>query len=460
MLGLESYFINFLFTNEGVVVWRCIISIYLMDYKVPKYLTTTVENLYNEYIEEYGQQVILKLTESKKTKIYQAVACFVYNAMYQVSFGRDEVPVVLHKETYSLPLIYNGTKVNRKVSYTFSRSVFDWLHYSGRGNLTVGCIGSWVMKGGILVPDKTISSSMRLSEELYEHLKTICYKSRIPTIPSVLEIRNSDKKPVVTPLPFYQKEVVQMLNKYNKMTRSSMIEVGEECYDIQLKKVYNNSSFEQGGRSFVIGDGAKIMERGIRPKIRIDGEPTVEIDFKSLHPRIAATLDGIELDVDFDPYAITLPNYEDRTCRYFGKFASLILLNSGISVDPKGVASWWESRRNLANMMFVEGVVPKLVEEGKCPKFIDYTAIIEAIVERNDYIRLWFHEPKGLLLQNIDSKIMDLVIGHFNSIGEVIIPVHDSIIVKERFKDEGIEVMRGCFEQVLGSSHNCVIEVK
>jgi hypothetical protein len=52
---------------------------------------------------------------------------------------------------------------------------------------------------------------------------------------------------------------------------------------------------------------------------------------------------------------------------------------------------------------------------------------------------------------------MDLIISRFNEMGEIIIPVHDSIVVKEKLEPVAREIMEGCFSQVLGNSFNCVI---
>ena len=43
------------------------------------------------------------------------------------------------------------------------------------------------------------------------------------------------------------------------------------------------------------------------------------------------------------------------------------------------------------------------------------------------------------------------------TVWEIIIPVHDSIVVKEKLEPVAREIMEGCFSQVLGNSVNCVI---
>lgn len=437
------------------------IIIYLLDHKIPKYLLPLSGEMIDLYMQEYGEKILNKVTANKKLKIRQAMDCFCYNAVYHLSFFRDDVPVVLNREAFSLPLIYNGVLVNRKVSYTYTKSILDWLHWSGRAELHKGRVLDWHMVNGKRSPLEVVSSKLILGEELADKMKEYCDKRKILTARSVVEVRDKDKKAVVKKLGEYQKEIVGVLNHYNELTRTVTIAVDEDVFDIQLKKVYSNESFEDGGRNYIMGSNVSqdMMKRDIRPKITIDGEATVELDFKALHPRLAATIEGVELNKDFDPYSIELVDYDPKVARYFAKWATLILLNTGIDFE-KGRFNVRRAQQALSKALREDGKQQGFIDSGLCPKYIDLKGVIAAVLERNDYIRLWFHEPRGLLLQNIDSRIIDLVIGHFNKLGEIIIPIHDSIIVKESYLDEGINTMIGCFEQVMGSSYNCIVEKK
>jgi len=210
--------------------------------------------------------------------------------------------------------------------------------------------------------------------------------------------------------------------------------------------------------------GAGVITREDRSILTIDGEDTIELDFKALHPRMAATLDGIILDKDFDPYSIEVSNMEPQVARYFGKWAVLILLNTGMTVGANGKFSFNTARKALISQLrgreevdYANRVLTLKGTSYKLPDFIDYSDIIQKCLERNDYIRLWFTESSGLRLQNYDSKIMDLIISRFNEMGEVIIPVHDSIVVKKKLSEVAIEIMTGSFKEVLGNTYNCII---
>lgn len=435
---------------------------YLLDYKIPKYLEGIVDKMYGMYMSEYGSKV-MKLTPSKQTKLRQAMSCFCYNAVYNLSFNHSEFTITLDEEAYSKPLIYNCTKINRKVSYTYTKSILDWMHSTGKIILTKGGITEWLLdQDGSFKPKTIKSSTVELSEYLIDILKDVADKRKLYTQPSVIEVRGLDGKPVSKRLGVYEKEMVSSLNTYNTLARSVQIGIGDSVIDVQLKKVFNNGSFDLGGRNYMVGAG--VVSKEDRKVITLDGEETVELDFKALHPRMAATIDGIELDKDFDPYQISIEGMTQEVSRYFGKWAVLILLNTGMSVKQSGGFSFNTARKaiiaKLKERKEIDLDKKELTLNGvsyKLPTYIDYSDIISKCLERNDYIRLWFHESSGLKLQNYDSKIMDLIISRFNEMGEIVIPVHDSIVVKKKLEPIAREIMDGCFSQVLGSSINCVI---
>lgn len=438
------------------------IIIYLLDYKIPKYLEGIVDKMYGMYIEEYGSKVV-RLTPSKHTKAIQAMSCFCYNAVYNLSFNHREFKITLDEDAYSKPLIYNCTKINRKVSYTYTKSILDWMHSTGKIKLTKGGVTEWFLESDGTFKPKTIkSSTVELSDYLIELFIESADKRKLNTLPSVLEVRDTNGKSISKRLGAYEKEMVRSLNVYNTIARTVQIGIGDSIIDVQLKKVFNNGSFDLGGRNYMVGAG--VVSKEDRKIITLDGEETVELDFKALHPRMAATIDGIELDKDFDPYQISVDGMAPEVSRYFGKWAVLILLNTGMSVKQSGGFSFNTARKaiiaKLKERKELDLDKKELALNGvtyKLPTYIDYSDIISKCLERNDYIRLWFHEASGLLLQNYDSKIMDLIIGRFNEMGEIIIPVHDSIVVKKRLETEAREIMFGCFSQVLGNSVNCII---
>jgi hypothetical protein len=99
-------------------------------------------------------------------------------------------------------------------------------------------------------------------------------------------------------------------------------------------------------------------------------------------------------------------------------------------------------------------------ERGMVPEFLELKYLCGKLLEHNPYMREYAFTGCGLDLQNLDSRIMDIVIEHFTFKGEFILPVHDSIVVRESLKDEAVDVMTKAFAQVMGSADNCIVEVK
>lgn len=419
--------------------------------------------MYDVYIEEYGSKVF-KLTTNKQTKIRQAMQCLCHNIVYHLAFGGNSVEVVLNSNAYNQPLIYNATKINRKVSYTYTRSIIDWLVHSDRATLTKGGIEDWHLAEDGSFSPKTVSCSyLEVGEWVMELFQEVVDKRKIPTMPSVLEVRDRYGEVVTKRLGLYEKEVVILLNQYNQLARNTTIEVGDTFCDVQIKKVYNNSSFEQGGRNYITN--TVNFRREERKLIKLDGVNTIELDFEALHPRIAATIEGVELDKDFDPYQIELDGYDPVLARWLGKWSTLILLNAGVQVTQQGLYSVNKARKALISALrkreevcFSTMTVRIKGKVYQLPQYVDYTEILTKALERNDYARLWFYECRGLTLQNLDSKIMDMIISKFNEMGEIVVPVHDSIVLKEHLADKGREIMQGCFRQVLGNDINCIIK--
>lgn len=90
-------------------------------------------------------------------------------------------------------------------------------------------------------------------------------------------------------------KILTLLNNHSKsyfknIERRSFVEDNIKLYDFLTKKNYLIPSIgneRSGGR---VVDSFTLMPSWIRTKIKIDGEPIVEVDFKALHPNIAMSL--------------------------------------------------------------------------------------------------------------------------------------------------------------------------
>ena len=209
----------------------------------------------------------------------------------------------------------------------------------------------------------------------------------------------------------------------------------------------------------MIGKGAELMKKIARQELTINGESVVEIDFKSLHPRLVAEIVGVTLPDDFDPYGIHLEGYDTDCLRAICKLIVLCIFNatsenSAIGAVRKELSSLYEDEeRTIKTLDYWK-------ENNYVPEIIELKQISKLLKQHNDYAVPYMFTGYGMDLQNLDSRIMDCVVEHFTMNDEFVLPVHDSIVIRESLKDESIRVMRVAYKQVMGTDNNCKLEVK
>lgn len=177
-----------------------------------------------------------------------------------------------------------------------------------------------------------------------------------------------------------------------------------------LYRVFNNGSWEQGGRFY--GGWWIALAKELRPYIIINGSRTVELDYKCMHPRLCYHLEGIACPPDADLYAI--PGLTQGGMRDLVKkaFSQLINAEAGAKIRAPG-----ESKTIL-------------------PKGMKWSDLLVRIEEYHAPIRKWFRNGKGLYLQFIESRIAEAVLSYFAFRGFPVLPIHDGFVV--RAEDEYI----------------------
>lgn len=431
-----------------------------IEWKINRGLEEVRDRLVWEYL-DYNN-LPYKQGSSSYIKVMNVISCLLNNISYSVRVGKKQISIPLNKSAFSRPTIYNGVNTGRKVSYDHFIAVLKWLEDTGHVVVTKGGVVTWKdnTRGCIskVMPDKIEPTVLTFSEYLCSQVKdTQKDISDIPTIPDVIQMRDESKKVIEKPLGREEKRLLKILDSYNFSSRKFVITVGETYYDIQLRKVFNNSSWKQGGRSYVTGEGSTIMKKTFRKDIRIDGNPTVEIDFKALHPSIIAELQGYKLPEFFDPYGIHLDGYDRKTLRSIAKIAFMCIFNSKNLMQATAAVS-----KELRDLRDEDGnhIPTQWKKESLVPQVIQVKEILQELAMHNIYAQDWVFSGKGILLQNTDSKIMDTVIQQFLDVDEFMIPIHDSIVVEERLKDFAINAMQIAYKQIMGTDYNCKLEVK
>ena len=212
------------------------------------------------------------------------------------------------------------------------------------------------------------------------------------------------------------KDLVLRLNKINE---KSIILTGE---GYRLSNIYSrifNETFSQGGR-FYRADILQLHSKdgNQRLDITIDGKPVAEVDFQNLHFRIAAVLEGMDMqDVPMDMYSDILDDVTNKVDRRIVKLAVNIMFNC------KSV----ESAKRA-----IQGEINSLSYEDKEVYTLGNAKSVMALIEMNysDFSEMFCNEDSfGRVLQNLDSHLAADILEVFVLKEIPILCVHDSFVV-------------------------------
>jgi hypothetical protein len=187
-----------------------------------------------------------------------------------------------------------------------------------------------------------------------------------------------------------------------------------------------DETFQHNGRSY--GPVHQNISKDLRKHIRINGEPTVELDFSSMHPRMLYHLEGI--DYPENPYEACDGKYMK------GTYKAAILV--GINAEDKKEA--------------MKAIYQKMVDK-KLPwphKENPLCYIMNKIGEVHKPIAHKICSDAGTKLMRLDSDIMNNILMSLMKKGICGLSVHDSVIVAERHRDTLYQVIMGEYKNIMG----------
>lgn len=192
-----------------------------------------------------------------------------------------------------------------------------------------------------------------------------------------------------------------------------------------LYRVFNNESFDQGGRFY--GGWWQSVPGKYRRFITINGERTVEIDFSTMQASMLYAREGMQLptDKDYDAYALDgLENNEDN--RDNVKRAYMKLINS-----------------RADQPLSAEGI-------GDLPEGWSFDRLIEGLQKKHEPISMYFRTGVGLEIQRQDSKIVEQVLLRSMGQGELVLPIHDPFIARKAYSYRLRDIMHEAYAAVMG----------
>lgn len=186
----------------------------------------------------------------------------------------------------------------------------------------------------------------------------------------------------------------------------------------ELRRIFNNSDWQQGGRFY--GGWWQTIPREYRIHITINGKHTVEVDYSGMHPALMYAEAQVRLDGD--PYDIGLPHIK----RGLIKRTFNALVNADGRIEAKDDFDEVECR-------------------------LSWTELQERVKSRHKPIAQFLGTGHGVRLQNTDAKIANRIMLRFLDDGYVCLPVHDSFIVHHALKNELFDIMRDEFHTEAGA---------
>ena len=202
---------------------------------------------------------------------------------------------------------------------------------------------------------------------------------------------------------------------------------------VQLRRIFSRGSLEKGGRFY--GGWWQSIPSLYRPHIRIDGKKTIEMDYSSMALRIIYALEGISIAEDDDLYDIGLDDWranEDERRKPIKTFVNAIMN------DESGRFRLSQKDQTLVG--------------------ISHQELLERVLEKHEPIKHQFSTGFGLVAQFIDSSIAEEVMLKMMQEDVLVLPIHDSFIVRAGYANWLHEEMKSAFQRILNAGIGVSIE--
>lgn len=381
----------------------------------------------------------------------------------------------------SVPRDFKPYKENaQKISHKRMVSLLDIMESMGYIDLYIGGIVDWHTMSGVgsiaVLTSKFLSlfSGVDVSDEV-DHFAVVEIKDReTGALKSNKGVRGVGK------INIY-------MDEYNEKLINTEISKGQDLLAVQQYKRSFSDRIGFGGRHYNTSGGVQVMNQDERSKLKINGEAVSELDFKAMHPSIlyeqeyAADPESVGswiADVwggEYNPYGAQMPflqvnkekvewfrkeynNPSYNPIRNLAKHTLMVCLNAKtyrkaytqVTEEFRAEQRDWEKGQIEGSRFY------GIEAEGNFPG----NTVCQAVVSHNKPIEEHFYKDKGVQLQYVDSEIVAEVLNRLLMEDEVLLPEHDSVIVRSSIKDKVYRYMREAYKDVMGSDEFCYIEEK
>lgn len=409
-------------------------------------LVTRLSKDYEEYLRDYHN---ININTNRRDKLKKAVKCWLVNSYYPVLKGRKKIHISLDRNVFSNPSIMNGRLSRKKVSYTYTKRLLDFLYHNGYVDLVIGGeLGAWSFVDGKWQPTEFSQSYAVVEDSLSDLYLEYNIQNGQKPLKNVMFLRDENGEEQPFKMNSHKKEVRKYLQDYNEEALEHTITLDDVEYDVQSYKVYNKD-LNKGGRTYLSGGSIQTLSSADRGRLMIDNKSVVRLDFKGFEPSCAYQMKHL-VKPDPDPYNIQLDGIDSNILRDVCKKALLIMFNTE-SREQAEMALTSALRKNYDT--------EALYESGKlyCPVF-PVKVILDKIEDVHYQIQDLFYCNFGYELQYAGGLINDYICNYFlQNTKHLIVQTHDEFIGTYDTESELRRVMYQGFEMVLGGNINCHI---
>lgn len=196
----------------------------------------------------------------------------------------------------------------------------------------------------------------------------------------------------------------------------------------QLRRIFNNASFEQGGRFY--GGFWQQIPKEYRFLITIDGTRTMQYDYSGMHFAIMYAKKALPMP-DGDVYQ--LEGYDESLRAYIKKAFNIII---NCETVPKAIAT--------INKEITKGELSAALGTG--------IQLLKAFKSKHPLIEEFIASGEGIKLQFIDSQIAELILLKGIEHNVCILPIHDGFITATNNEQLLIQWMEEAYQTVMGTT--------
>lgn len=230
--------------------------------------------------------------------------------------------------------------------------------------------------------------------------------------------------------PFVRRKI----EKGRRSGQEQRISIGPD--NKHVHRVFNGTpedNFQKGGRFY--GGWWLQIPKDLRKDIYINDKPTVEVDYKALHPNLLLS------SPVHDPYDLgdnLLPEMGWTHKQQRDAVKSLVLMAINATSAAKAFSAFRADKKG--------GDPAKTLKNPQLQRLLD------AFTDKYPELKDQLNTGKALYLMNLDSQIANIVIDYFTKQDVPVLCIHDSFIIQHDKEDDLKRVLHDASVQIAGKA--------